>query len=65
MQVRGNDLVQQTLANEIAAAKVQSQIQVALARKQMDVQKQSGDAVVALIQQAAQTSPGRGVDLRA
>ncbi len=64
MQVSGKDLASQLIASQAAATKAQSQVSVAVAKKQLDAQKAQGQAVVEMIQSAAQT-PGRGIDARA
>ena len=64
MQVSGKDLASQLIASQAAATKTQNQVSVAVAKKQLDAQKAQGQAVVELIQNAAQT-PGRGIDARA
>jgi len=50
-------------ATAIQANQVQTQIQTAVAKKQLDAVKQQGDAAVQLIQQAADIS--KRLDVRA
>jgi len=62
MNIQGSSSVaSQLVKSELAATQTEAQIATAIAKKQMDAQRQTGEAMVQLIQQAA----GRGVDLRA
>lgn len=49
-------------ASAIAQSQVRNEVDMALAKKSLDVQKQQGDAAVQLIESAAQLSksPGTG-----
>lgn len=49
-------------ASAIQQSQVQNKIDVAVARKALDVQQQQGDAAVALIQQAATVSKAINAD---
>lgn len=64
MQINGKELASQLIASEAASIKAQNQIQMAVAKKQLDAQKSQGQAMVELIQSISET-PGRGIDARA
>ena len=57
-------IAQQTIDNYVKAEKSNSDIATAVLVKQLTVDKQQGQAVVQLIEQAA-TTPARGIDVRA
>ena len=48
-----------TLATGIKQAELSNNISIAVARKAQDAQKQEGEAAIQLLEQAAQTAPGR------
>ena len=56
MQISGNQQVTQLLAAQTSAQQTSQQVQFSVARKQLDAQKQSGDAVLQLLQQAVAVS---------
>ncbi len=62
MNIQGSSsIASQLVKSELAATQTEAQIATAIAKKQIDAQRQTGEAMVQLIQQAS----GRGVDLRA
>ena len=64
MQVSASETTARILNSMEASAKTQAQIGVAIAKKQLDADKQTGEAIVQMIQSAASTA-GRGIDVKA
>jgi hypothetical protein len=62
--MRISENVQQAIDIQTQALKTQQDIAYAVLKKQADVQKDQGAAVLQLVQSAAETV-GRGVDIRA
>jgi hypothetical protein len=52
MNVSNTGLVQQAITSQAAATQAQQQLSYALAKKQLDAQRQMGDAINLLLQQA-------------
>ena len=68
MQVSANSSVDRLLAAQASAIQTGQQIDMAVAKKQLDAQKQAGDAAIQLLQQAVATSKavsGTRVDVQA
>ena len=64
MKIDNSGVTQQLIEQAAASKQTQAKIQTSVAKKQLDSQKQIGEAVVDLIQQV-KPSRGRGVDIKA
>ncbi len=56
MQINTSAATEELLASQAAMSQTTQKIQTAVAKKQLDAQKQSGAAVVQLLQNAAQVT---------
>jgi hypothetical protein len=56
MQISNNNAVEKLLAAQNAAVQTNEQIGVAVSKKQLDAQKQMGDAVIQMLEQAVAIS---------
>jgi hypothetical protein len=68
MQISSNRAVDQLLAAQTAAVQTDQKIDVAIAKKELDAQKQTGEAMIQLLQQAVAISKGgnsTNVDIQA
>ncbi len=61
MQIQGSSVASQLIKTQEAASKTAAAIEVAVAKKGLDAQRQQGEAVVQMIEQAA----GRGINIKA
>jgi hypothetical protein len=65
MQIGSNEIVNQLIASNKTEAETSQKIAYAIAGKQLDAQKQAGEAIVQLIQQSATNASSDGLDVRA
>jgi RNA-binding protein YhbY len=65
MQIDNSGITSKLIQQAAEAKQSEAAIQTKVAKKQLDTQKQVGEAIVGLIDQSATAVKGRGVDLSA